>query len=191
MDSDEFLRPSRWMIQDQIYNLSRLVVFQCWDSSPKAADSIFVFFFKTSSNGVFKMYENAKILKCDSSCESLYVWNNAHFKCIFSIFFDHDPNQRRQVYIHSWVLSGHSCYDFQMHFNVSISYFSILFSPAALFEKEKSLSFFDTLTQTFLTGTQLLSLGSELKDSFPSLDDLDVFVFFSPSHTAKSKAFSS
>lgn len=87
MDSDEFLRPSRWMIQDQIYNLSRLVVFQCWDSSPKAADSIFVFFFKTSSNGVFKMYENAKILKCNSSRKSLYVWNNAHFKCIFSIFF--------------------------------------------------------------------------------------------------------
>lgn len=158
MDSDEFLRtksgwrPSRWMIQDQIYNLSCLVVFQCWDSLPEAADSIFVFYFKTSSNGVFKMYENAKILKCNSSCKSLYVWNNAHFKCIFSIFFDHDPNQRRQVYIHSWVLSGHSCYDFQMHFNVSIFFHPFFFSPAALFEKEKSLSFFDTLTQTFLTG---------------------------------------
>lgn len=94
-----------------------------------------------------------------------------HFFYLFLIMI---PNQRRQVYIHSWVLSGHSCYDFQMHFNVSISYFSILFSPAALFEKEKSLSFFDTLTQTFLTGTQLLSLGFERKDSFPSLDDLDV-----------------
>lgn len=195
MDSDEFLRtksgwrPSRWMIQDQIYNLSRLVVFQCWDSWPKAADSIFVFFFKTHSNGVFKNVWKCKNTECNSSCKSLYVWNNAHFKHIFSIFFDHDPNQRRQVYIHSWVLSGHSFYDFQMHFNVSISYFSIFFSPAALFEKEKSLSFFDTLTQTFLTGTQLLSLGSELNDSFPPLDDPDVFGVFSPYIWRRAKLF--
>lgn len=107
----------------------------------------------------------------------------------FYLFLIVIPNQRRQVYIHSWVLSGHSCYDFQMHFNVSISYFSILFSPAALFEKEKSLSFFDTLTQTFLTGTQLLSLGSELKDSFPSLDDLDIFVFSPPHIRRRAKLF--
>lgn len=49
------------------------------------------------------------------------------------------------------------------------------FSPAALFEKENSLSFFDTLKLTFLTGTQLLSLGSKLNDSLASLDDLGVF----------------
>lgn len=59
--------------------------------------------------------------------------NNSHFKCnfLYSLIIC-VPNQRRQVYIHSWPLSAHSSYDFQMHFNVPIfSSYSFFFHQTA------------------------------------------------------------
>lgn len=99
-----------------------------------------------------------------------------YFFFLFFFLIIYDPNQRRQV-LYSQL---GSFWTLLLRFPDAFQRFHLLliFLQPPYLKKKNPCQFFDTLKQTFLTETRLLSLGSELEDSFPSLDDLDVSVCF-------------